>query len=295
MNILITGATGLIGSHLTSQLIKHAHGVTALVRDPKAAKQTLPASVTLISSLAQYTTLDTFDAVINLAGEPIFEKRWTAQQKQRLVESRVNLTAQLVQRINASRTPPHTFISGSATGYYGHNAEEIITENTPATDTFPSQLCQRWESEALCAKTRVCLLRTGIVLSKTGGALAKMLPLYRLGLGGKLGSGKQYWAWIALDDMVKGILFLLENHQCQGAFNLVSPNPVRHVEFNNTLANILKRPAFATVPELLLRFFLGERAQLLLDSQKIVPEKLLAQGFIFDYPELKSTLQAILK
>ncbi|EJS89559.1 hypothetical protein AAUPMB_05683 [Pasteurella multocida subsp. multocida str. Anand1_buffalo] len=124
MNILITGATGLIGSHLTSQLIKHAHGVTALVRDPKAAKQTLPASVTLISSLAQYTTLDTFDAVINLAGEPIFEKRWTAQQKQRLVESRVNLTAQLVQRINASRTPPHTFISGSATGYYGHNAEE---------------------------------------------------------------------------------------------------------------------------------------------------------------------------
>ncbi len=111
MNILITGATGLIGSHLTSQLIKHAHGVTALVRDPKAAKQKLPASVTLISSLAQYTTLDTFDAVINLAGEPIFEKRWTAQQKQRLVESRVNLTAQLVQRINASRTPPHTFIS----------------------------------------------------------------------------------------------------------------------------------------------------------------------------------------
>ncbi|HHE3650176.1 TIGR01777 family oxidoreductase [Pasteurella multocida] len=295
MNILITGATGLIGSQLTSQLIKHSHGVTALVRDPKAAKQKLPASVTLISSLAQYTTLNTFDAVINLAGEPIFDQRWTAEQKQRLVESRVNLTAQLVQRINASRQPPHTFISGSATGYYGNKSEEIITENAPPTDTFPSQLCQRWESEALCAKTRVCLLRTGIVLSKTGGALAKMLPLYRLGLGGKLGSGKQYWAWIALDDMVKGILFLLENHQCQGAFNLVSPNPIRHAEFNSTLASILKRPAFATVPEWLLRFFLGERAQLLLDSQKIVPEKLLAQGFVFDYPELKSALQAILK
>lgn len=183
MNILITGATGLIGSQLTSQLIKHSHGVTALVRDPKAAKQKLPASVTLISSLAQYTTLNTFDAVINLAGEPIFDQRWTAEQKQRLVESRVNLTAQLVQRINASRQPPHTFISGSATGYYGNKSEEIITENAPPTDTFPSQLCQRWESEALCAKTRVCLLRTGIVLSKTGGALAKMLPLYRLGLG----------------------------------------------------------------------------------------------------------------
>ncbi|HDR0612252.1 TIGR01777 family oxidoreductase [Pasteurella multocida] len=295
MNILITGATGLIGSQLTSQLIKHSHGVTALVRDPKAAKQKLPASVTLISSLAQYTTLNTFDAVINLAGEPIFDQRWTAEQKQRLVESRVNLTAQLVQRINASRQPPHTFISGSATGYYGNKSEEIITENAPATDTFPSQLCQRWESEALCAKTRVCLLRTGIVLSKTGGALAKMLPLYRLGLGGKLGSGKQYWAWIALDDMVKGILFLLENHQCQGAFNLVSPNPIRHAEFNSTLASILKRPAFATVPEWLLRFFLGERTQLLLDSQKIVPEKLLTQGFTFDYPELKSALQAILK
>ncbi|HDR0625973.1 TIGR01777 family oxidoreductase [Pasteurella multocida] len=295
MNILITGATGLIGSQLTSQLIKHSHGVTALVRDPKAAKQKLPASVTLISSLAQYTTLNTFDAVINLAGEPIFDQRWTAEQKQRLVESRVNLTAQLVQRINASRQPPHTFISGSATGYYGNKSEEIITENAPPTDTFPSQLCQRWESEALCAKTRVCLLRTGIVLSKTGGALAKMLPLYRLGLGGKLGSGKQYWAWIALDDMVKGILFLLENHQCQGAFNLVSPNPIRHAEFNSTLASILKRPAFATVPEWLLRFFLGERTQLLLDSQKIVPEKLLTQGFTFDYPELKSALQAILK
>ncbi|MDP9501263.1 TIGR01777 family oxidoreductase [Bisgaard Taxon 45] len=295
MNILITGATGLIGAQLTLQLIKQAHTITALVRDPHRAKQKLPASVTLISSLAPYTTLDTFDAVINLAGEPIFEHHWTLQQKRRLVESRINLTAQLVKLINASRIPPHTFISGSASGYYGNQDAQIVTENTPPTNTFPSQLCQRWETEALGAKTRVCLLRTGIVLSNMGGALAKMLPLYRLGLGGKLGSGKQYWAWIALDDMVKGILFLLDNKPCQGAFNLVSPNPIPQTHFNHTLASILKRPAFANVPEFILRLILGERAQLLLDSQNIMPEKLLSQGFVFAYPELKSALQAILK
>ncbi|MDO5054857.1 MAG: TIGR01777 family oxidoreductase [Pasteurella oralis] len=295
MQILITGATGLIGSTLVSHLLAQHHQITALVRSPDKARDQLPSTVQLISSLTQYNDLNQFDAVINLAGEPIFTRRWTIEQKCRLLESRVHLTRQLVTLINNSTAPPHTFISGSATGYYGDKAEHIITEQTEPSTRFPSYLCQQWEAEALKAKTRVCLLRTGIVLAQTGGALAKMLPIYRLGLGGRLGNGKQYWGWIALKDMIAGITFLLNNMTCAGAFNLVAPHPIRNSEFNSTLGKLLTRPHFATVPAFILNVLLGERAQLLLDSQKVVPAKLQAEGFIFQYPKLKEALQDILK
>ncbi|GJH43227.1 TIGR01777 family oxidoreductase [Pasteurella canis] len=295
MQILITGATGLIGSTLITHLLELGYQITALVRSPDKARIQLPPKVQLISSLTQYNDLNQFDAVINLAGEPIFTHRWTTEQKQRLIESRVQLTKQLTSLINHSTTPPHTFISGSATGYYGDKKEYIITEQSEPSAQFTGQLCQKWEAEALKAKTRVCLLRTGIVLAKTGGALAKMLPIYRLGLGGRLGNGEQYWSWITLKDMIAAIVFLLNNVACSGAFNLVTPHPVRNKDFNSMLGQLLKRPYFLAVPTFILNLFLGERVQLLLDSQKIIPEKLQAGGFHFQYPELKAALQDILK
>lgn len=294
MNIFITGATGFVGSVLTAKLAGQ-HQITALTRSPEKAGKILPASVKTVSTLACYANFDEFDAVINLAGEPIFDRRWTAQQKERLTNSRVNLTENLTALINNSVTPPHTFISGSACGYYGDCGEQPIDENTPPSDAFPAKLCQQWEAAALNADTRVCVLRTGIVMDKSGGALARMLPLYRYGLGGKLGCGKQFWAWIALPDMINAIEFLLLHSTCQGAFNLVSPHPIRNAEFNRMLGLAVKRPHFATVPAFVLKLVLGERSQLLLDSQNVQPSKLLAAGFEFQLPTLQQALSESLK
>ncbi|WP_040976268.1 TIGR01777 family oxidoreductase [Necropsobacter massiliensis] len=290
MNILFTGATGLIGSTLIPRLIGDNHQVIALSRNPAQAKMRLPAAVEWTDTLENYSDLNGFDAVINLAGEPIFRRRWTPQQKNRLIHSRVDLTKKLTALINCSSHPPHTFISGSAAGYYGDRGETALSEDNRAGDTFPARLCQQWEAAAQHAATRVCLLRTGIVLAQSGGALAQMLLPYRLGLGGKLGSGRQYWGWIALSDMVNAILFLLHHPQCHGAFNLSAPNPTRNSEFNHTLGSLLNRPHFAQVPAFLLRWAFGERAQLLLDSQKVLPTKLLQAGFRFQYPDIKSAL-----
>lgn len=294
MKILVTGATGLVGQQLTKQLIQQQHQVTVLTRSSQKAKELFADNVDICTDLNDYQDFNGFDAIINLAGEPIFQHYWTDKQKQKLVNSRIHLTQQLVQRINQSQTPPHTFISGSAMGYYGDCGQQPIDENTKSGNQFPAQLCQQWEQTALDAKTRICLLRTGIVLAKQGGALKAMLPLYQVGLGGKLGNGKQYWAWISLEDMVKAIVFLLGNPACQGSFNLVSPYPVTNQEFNKILAQQLKRPAIMAVPRCLLSLILGERAQLLLDSQNAFPAKLQAMGFEFDYPSLKETLSKIL-
>lgn len=289
MNIFITGATGLIGSSLLPHLVEK-HQVTALVRNLETARKKLPNITTLTTSISQYHNLNDFDAIINLAGEPIFDHRWTVAQKQKLVNSRVNLTKHLAHLINQSSNPPEVFISGSATGYYGDNGNMQITENTPAARTFAAMLCKQWENSALQAETRVCLIRTGIVLSSKGGALAKMLPLYRLGLGGKLGNGQQYWGWISIDDVVQGILFLLENKHCEGAFNFTAPNPLLQSEINQILGKQLNRPYFTCVPAFILKLVLGERSQLLLDSQNIIPKQLVNAGFEFQYPHFKQAL-----
>lgn len=293
MNILITGATGLIGQALVKQL-QDQHQITILSRSMSKAQALFPSAVRICNNLADYQHFNQFDAVINLAGEPIFNHYWTVKQKQKLTDSRVKLTQQLADLINGSDNPPHTFISGSAMGYYGDYADQIITENSAPGQHFPAQLCQQWEQAALNANSRVCLLRTGMVLAKQGGVLQASLPLYRCGLGGILGSGQQYWAWIALQDMVNGIIFLLNSPHCTGSFNLVAPNAIKNKEFNRTLAKLLKRPAYMSMPSWLLKLCLGERSQLLLDSQKARPEKLLAQGFTFSQPQLESALQAVL-
>lgn len=285
MQILITGGTGFIGSALCQALIAQGHQLTVLTRQAKTDTQ----AVKFIQHFANWQSLDAFDAVINLAGEPIFDKAWTDKQKAELRQSRLEITQKLVVLCQNSTNPPHTFLSGSATGYYGNLPDfaKNCDETTACSNDFAAQLCHDWEQTALQAQsklTRVCLLRTGIVLAPNGGALKRMLPLYKLGLGGKIGSGKQHWACISLADQIRAILFLLEHPMAQGAFNLVAPEPLKNAEFNQQLAQRLKRPAFCHAPAFVLKSLLGERAQLLLDNQPLVPQKLLNLGFTFQHP-----------
>ncbi|OOF35643.1 TIGR01777 family oxidoreductase [Rodentibacter heidelbergensis] len=294
MNILITGGTGLIGQALISELLQKQYQLTLLVRHEKKATALFPQkTLRFLTALSSFKNLDEFDVVINLAGEPIFAKPWTKTQKKVLYDSRITLTQQLTKLINAGVNRPR-FISGSATGIYGDRSMETLTETSPiAHHTFTAQLCQAWESAALQAKTKVCLLRTGIVLSPQGGALQKILPLYRWNLAGPLGSGSQYWPWIALEDMVSGILFLVEHPQCHGVYNFVSPQPVMNKTFNQQLAQSLKRCAFFPAPSLALKLILGERSTLLLESQKVYPARLLEAEFHFHYENLPQYLTAL--
>ncbi|MCK8949734.1 TIGR01777 family oxidoreductase [Haemophilus influenzae] len=294
MNILLTGGTGLIGKALVERLCLRNEQVTILTRSSSPHTLSKHKNIKFITALSQLNSQEQFDAIINLAGEPIFHKVWSKNQKSILRESRLSLTTQLVEFINQYQQYP-IFISGSATGIYGDQDEQTITETSKTAKTFTAQLCQDWENIARQANARVCLIRTGMVFSTKGGALAKMLPLYKWGLGGKLGNGEQYFPWIALEDMVNGILFLLDHSKCRGAFNFSAPNPIKQHKFNRTLARILKRPAFTTIPKWLLHFMLGERANLLLESQNVVPEKLLNSGFQFQYSDCKNYLEEILK
>lgn len=290
MKIFITGGTGFIGRTLVSALIHRGDQLTVLTRSPQRAAARLPKTTRFCTALSDVQSFDDFDAVINLAGEPIFDHRWTAAQKQRLRRSRIDLTRQLAEKINQSAKRP-VFLSGSASGIYGDQGDDEITENSSLARTFTAQLCQEWEQAALSANTRVCLIRTGLVMSRSGGALAKMWPLYQWGFGGKLGDGEQYWPWIALEDMVSGIVFLLDHTECTGAFNFAAPQAVKQAEFHRTLSRLLHRPAFARVPAFVLRLLLGERANLLVESQNIKPHRLCAAGFAFRYPVLEDYLQ----
>lgn len=296
MKILLTGATGLIGS----ALIQHwqgTHQLIALTRSTSKAEQLIGQGITAITELSQ-VDFNQLDAVINLAGEPIFGKRWSAKHKQLLCQSRWQLTEQLYQAISTATTPPSIFISGSAIGYYGAQNQQIINEDYahPFAD-FSHTLCQRWEEIALqasSAETRVCLLRTGIVLAKQGGALQRMLLPFKLGLGGKMGSGQQYMSWIHIQDMVRLIDFLLLHPTLQGAFNATAPYPVTNSEFTQQLATTLRRPAILPLPSPILRFIMGEMADLVLNSQRVVPARLTTASFNFTYPQLAEALTAIL-
>lgn len=294
MNIFITGGTGLIGKKLISTLLQDPHQITLFTRNEEKARSVFPQkTLKFLTALSSFKNLDEFDVVINLAGEPIFAKRWTTSQKTKLFDSRINLTQQLVSLINAGVNPPR-LISGSASGIYGNQPDQVLTEISPtAHHTFTANLCHFWESTALQANTKVCILRTGMVLSVDGGALEKMLPLYYWNLAGPLGSGKQYWSWIALEDMVRGILFLLSHMECQGIYNFVSPQPITNRAFNQQLAQSLKRCAPFPAPEFALKLALGERANMLLESQYILPKRLVEAGFIFQYENLTDYFAAI--
>ena len=297
MHIFITGGTGLIGRHLIPALLRDASTkITVLTRDTTKAKASLPGNVALVTSLDDTLDFDDVDAVINLAGEPIADKRWSETQKKRICESRWQITQQLTDKINAAKQPPATFISGSAIGYYGRQGDKLVTEAfTEVHHEFTHTVCEKWERIALQAsqKTRVSLLRTGVVLSRDGGALSKMRLPFSLGLGGRIGDGNQYMSWIHINDMVAAILFLLEHKHCEGAYNLTAPTPVTNSEFVKAYAASLGRPAIFPMPALALKLLMGEAADLLVTGQRVVPQKLVDAGFKFSFTDIGSAFADI--
>lgn len=299
MNILFTGGTGLIGSAFIQRFAEQ-HTFTVLTRQPEKAARILGVKVKTITRLDHLDNLDHFDAVINLAGEPIADKRWSPSRKASLEKSRWNITSELAALINNSSKPPEVFISGSAVGFYGRQGTPPISENENSFTIhhdYSHELCRTWEEKARLSeyKTRLCIVRTGIILAPKGGALARMVPPFALGLGGPIGSGEQMMSWIHLDDMVSLLAYLLEHDQCRGNFNATAPNPVNNQEFSRTIAKVLGRPCLFKVPAFALRAVFGEMADLLLTGQAALPERLQEEGFEFHYPTLEPALANVLK
>lgn len=299
MKIFITGGTGLIGSAFINEFQSdYQFDVLTRQADASTCLYNSANNVKFIHDIKALANLNDYDAVINLAGEPIVDKRWNIMQKRAICQSRWKLTNTLSKLINDSTSPPKTFISGSAIGYYGRqSAEPIDEEFAEFNPEFSHRICKVWEEKASLAqdKTRLCIIRTGIVLDKHKGALKKMLPAYKFGLGGRLSHGNQYMSWIHIEDMIQAMNFLLNNKNCHGHFNLTAPTPVTNKEFSKTLAQTLKRPNLATVPAFVLKLLLGEMSDLLLFGQNVVPTQLLAQQFKFKYPNLKPALEHLLK
>ena len=298
MRILITGATGLIGAALTPVLCSRGHDVTRLVRSASASGAGLvhwdPDSGTI-----EAAALEGLDGVVHLAGENIAAKRWTATQKERILESRVRGTRLLSESLARVARPPRVWVSASATGYYGNRADEMMREESPPGSGFLPDVCIAWEAATKVAEARgirVVHLRTGVVLSRSGGALAKMLPVFRMGAGGVIGSGRQYMSWIALDDVVGAIHHALTKDGLRGPVNAVAPAPVTNREFTKTLGRVLSRPALFPLPAFAARLALGEMAdELLLASQRAEPARLVASGYEFRFPDLEGALRHLLE
>lgn len=299
MHILFTGASGFIGQHFIRFFTQYKY--TVLTRSPSRVANRLPDNVKFISSLTELDNLNEFDAVINLAGEPIIDKRWTKKQKAQICQSRWQTTQTLVDLFAASSKPPSVLVNGSAIGFYGEGGARQLTEQDQAlSDDFAHQICDKWETIARQAQahTRVVLLRTGIVLGD-GGALSKMLLPFKLGLGGKIGDGQQYMSWIHIKDMIRAIDFLLigaaqDSVKASGPYNLTAPRAVSNAVFSNVLAEALGTKARLPLPELLLKLLMGESAALLLGSQNIYPEALLNRGFEFAFADLEPALLDLL-
>ncbi|ALO46731.1 TIGR01777 family oxidoreductase [Pseudohongiella spirulinae] len=298
MNILITGGTGFIGRPLVRLLLEQGHQVTVLVRDYASARLKLGVGAELLRSLDELPVSARIDCAINLAGAGIADKRWTLKRKQVLKESRLATTRQLVQLFQRLETPPACLLSASAIGYYGAGRKEPLTENDIGISEFSHDLCRLWEAEARKAESlgiRVCLMRFGVVLGAGGGMLARLLPFYRMWLGGRLGNGQQMMSWVHRDDVLSAMLFLMHQSELSGEFNVTAPNAVNNEQFNDTLAALLRRPALFNQPAFLVQLMFGEMGdRLLLNGQHVVPERLLHAGFSFRYSDLQPALQACL-
>lgn len=298
-SILITGGSGFIGRHFCDQAEQLGHQLSVLTRNPEAAAARLPASVRLIQGLEELDVDYVPDVIVNLAGEPLAAGRWTQRRKQRFYDSRINLTDHLyeffAERNRKSKQNPSVVISGSAIGYYGpsHNP---VDEHSSAVDGFSHQLCKTWEQSAKRFETlgsRVCYLRTGIVLGEEG-ALARMLPPFKLALGGPIGSGEQGMSWIHIDDMVGAILHCINNPQLSGPINATAPKPVSNAQFSASLGVALNRPARLPMPGFMVKLLFGEMGEeLLLQGQYVLPNKLLASDYPFKYSDLEKALQQI--
>lgn len=298
MHIFITGGTGLIGRQLCKALLAKGHELTVFSRNPASVSAKCGSGVHVMATLGEWHSGQTFDAVINLAGEPIVDVRWTARRKQALWESRVSFTRELVRHIAIAGHKPTVLLSGSAVGYYGDRGDDALVEAEDAGEDFAAQLCKAWEEAARFAEqfgVRVCLLRTGLVLSNNGGLLGRMLLPFKLGLGARLGDGKQWMSWVHIDDYVEMLLRLLQDIQANGPYNMTAPQPLTNAEFTATLAKVLNRPALLMAPAMLLKLAMGERACLLLEGQKVLPDKMSAAGYCFQFSFLADALSNLLR
>lgn len=297
MQILITGGTGLIGRRLCRALQAEGHQLTVLSRKPETVADKCGSGIQAIASLEAWQPSQTFDAVINLAGEPIADRRWSKQRKQTLWDSRVAVTEELVGRIAAAKCKPAVLLSASAIGYYGGRDDtELNEDSTPGAD-FPAQLCIAWETAARAAEAygvRVCIQRTGLVLSTDGGLLGRMLPPFRMGMGARIGNGKQWMSWIHIEDCIEIMLRLLRDEQMHGAYNLTAPRPATNADFTRTLAAVLHRPAPLVAPASMIRLALGEAAGLLLEGQRVLPNRLERARCRFRHPDLSGALEDLL-
>jgi uncharacterized protein len=301
MKIAIAGATGFVGSRLVEQLQAQGHQIVILTRSPQQATSRFPQATVVgynpLKSGEWQLAIDCCDAVINLAGEPIAEKRWTPAQKRIMLDSRKIGTEKIVEAIDKATSKPTVLINASAIGYYGTSETAKFDETSPAGTDFLAEVCTGWEAAAQAASTsvtRVVVLRLGIVLGENGGALGKMLAPFSAFVGGPIGSGKQWFSWIHRDDVVKLIITALTDSQMNGIYNATAPNPVTMAGFAETLGTVMNRPSWLPVPNFALEALLGEGAMVVLQGQQVAPTKTLAQGFEFQYPQLKPALAAIL-
>jgi uncharacterized protein (TIGR01777 family) len=300
MRIVVTGATGFVGQALVQRLAQEGHDVQILIRKPRTG---LPPQIRYsiwdaLQNDPPVAALEGAEAVIHLAGAPITQ-RWTDASKRDIRASRAGGTQRLIAAMSQLSTHPRVLISGSAVGYYGSRGDEILTEASPPGQGFLAEVCEEWESAAnlgLALNMRVVRLRTGIVLGREGGALARMLPAFRAGAGGRLGSGEQWMSWIHLDDLVAMILAALTNEKFNGAVNAVAPGPVRNSEFTQSLASELRRPAIFPAPMFLLRLLFGELADAVFEaSQRVMPAAAEKAGFEFRFTELRPALRDLLR
>ncbi len=293
MRVLISGASGLVGSEVARQLRELGHEPIRLTRsEPKATDEVFwnPSKGDLDPNL-----MESIDAVVNMAGATTGKIPWTKKYMREIVDSRLDSTRTLVNAINAAKNKPKVLVSGSASGYYGDCGDQELTEFSPKGTGFLSDLAAQWEQEALKANTRVVLARTTMVMSKKLGALGKLLPLIKLGIGGPLGSGKQWWAWISLEDEARAIIHLIENQDCSGPYNLTAPEPATCEDIVKALGKALRRPTFFRVPALVMNTLIGVAAQeLLLCSQKMKSHRLEESGFEFKHPTLQKSVGYVL-
>lgn len=299
MKILITGGTGFIGTQLTSRLIQDGIEVTILTRSEKQPEQGARGVTYLHGDPTQegpwQEAVKRHDGVINLAGASIFSK-WTDDRKKAIRESRVSTTRNIVDGMPAHPEKPVIFVSTSAVGYYGFCGDEELAEASPPGKDFLARLCVEWEGEALKAAakgSRVVIARFGIVLGEKGGALSQMIPLFRKYIGGRTGSGKQWFSWVHIKDLAEAFAFVMKHPEISGPVNMCSPRPVRNRDLAKALGKALRKPSFVPAPAIMIKLVLGEFGSVILKGQRVIPKKLMENGFIFQYADIHDALQGI--